>query len=277
MNREKILAELAKFEAKNTKKTFDSETNKSIFWNAKPGENKVRILPNPFAPELVAVNRSFYYLNEKTYLAPCQNGNPDPCVEVYNNFMPKDSAGAQIKLPLDEWKTLTNARNKFQPTYRYFFVVLPRGEEAEGPKWWGCSEKVWKDIMFEIFGNEDWDDITDLKVGYDVTITYTKSTKKGEFASTKVVPSPKSKPACDDLETLQTQLKDFPVIDTFFKEPTYQELKDAIEAHLKVPTTGDEPIAKAQPEQAKVQPVKTEEVKEVEDVFKSILDGIELP
>lgn len=281
MNREKILAELAKFEAKNTKKTSDSESGgKNVFWKPKPGENKIRILPNPADPEYPYTELAFYYLGGKTFLAPSQFGNPDPCVEVYNNFMPKDKGGAPVKLPLDEWKVLNNARRKFEANKRYFLLVLVRGEESEGPKWWGHTAKVWKDISTNIFANEDWDDVTDLAAGNDVTVIYTEPKTDGEFASTSVVPSPKKKPASDNLETLKTQLGEVPALNTIFKEPTYAELKSTIETVLNIPTSGDEPKTSqgsTTPEKPKQEPLKTDEVKQVESSFADILAGIELP
>lgn len=278
MNLDKIKSKLAEFEAKTAKKPSNSSNGEtSIFWKPKPGDNKVRILPNPFDPEYPYVEMAFYYFGGKTYLAPSFLGNPDPCVEIYNNFMPKDTDGKFVKIPKDDWIALNNARKKFEPSMAYFLLVLPRGEEAEGPKWWRHTAKVWREVNEQIFLNEDWGDITGLENGNDVTITYTEPKTDGEFPSTKVLPSPKAKPASTDLETLNKQMAEVPSLLTIFKEPTYQELKAVVEAHLKVPTTGDEPITKPQTEQPKVPPVKTEEVKEVEDVFKSILDGIELP
>ncbi|NBU82668.1 MAG: hypothetical protein EBS55_13580 [Flavobacteriaceae bacterium] len=89
-------------------------------------------------------------------------------------------------------------------------------------------------------GDEDYGDITDLKQGRDLKITYTPQDKTDTgFANTEILPKPKQTPASDDLVALEKALSELPAVQTFYKLPAVSELQEALDKFLKVPAVAE--------------------------------------
>lgn len=233
---ERMKAKLAALNDAASKPKFDS-SQPSIMWkpvetvDAKGkitvSEYTLRILPNPQdATDPFQIVQFYYPPIGNSVLAPSQFGRYDPCVEAYNETAPTE------KLPLDEWKAQANFRSKLKPSTRYYALILIRGLEHEGPKYWGFTEKVWKDELLPIFADDDYGDITDLENGTDVLLTFTPKELTGTtFPSTKISPRRKSSVATSDPELLE-KIKNTPAVTTFFREPSADELQAAVDKYL---------------------------------------------
>lgn len=271
---EKIKAKLAELKAKAEKK----EKKDSVLWKpteTPDGQNKhvVRILPNKFAddPDLPFVKLSFYHKFGKAYqIAPVSNNNPDPVFEFYD------------EIRRDNWDLAKTLR----PNDRYFVPVLVRGHEAEGVKFWGFPEKTYQKLL-DIMGDADYGDVTDLEQGHDLTLQYRKATKKGEYDSTDVVPRPKKTRYTDNPE-VEKLVENMVDLKTEFSEPTYEELRSALEKYLdklegssseteEQPATDEQdfdpkklnPTEGPKPEA----PKRTQEMDDVDAEFEKIING----
>lgn len=247
-NLDKIKAKLAALKEAQNKPNTSTGGNQDLFWKPTAtktsggqeaaGEFTVRILPNIHQPDDPFSELKFYYNFGKTWLAPCQFDRPDYCVEAYNRIIPEGS-----KLPKEEWMALNKLRRKLEPADRYYAAVLVRGKEEEGPKFWGFSKKIYESLL-EFFADDEWGDLSDPKTGCDLRVIYTPASVNGtDYPSTKIVPSRKSSVATTDDVVLE-KIKSMPDIRTLFTEPSYSELKDAVDKYLNVTPnpTDDEAI-----------------------------------
>lgn len=234
----KIKAKLAALKEAQNKPT-STGGNQDLFWKPTAtktssgqeaaGDYVVRLLPNIHQPDDPFTELKFYYNFGKTWLAPCQFDRPDPVIEKYNSIIPEGT-----KLPKDEWMALNNVRRKLEPADRYYVAVLVRGKEEEGPKFWGISKKIYGEFL-EYFADDDWGDISDPKKGNDVRVTYAPASVNGtEFPSTKILPRKQSTPATED-DAVLAKIKAMPDIKTLFTEPSYDELREAVEKYLGIP------------------------------------------
>lgn len=210
-------------------------------WKPTEPKTNIRILPNLHCLEVPIPQLGFYYINKRTYLAPLNFGNPDPVFDAYENFMPK------TKLPLDEWKALKDQQRALQVQPRYFAYVLVRGKEDEGVKIWEFSKTIFAKLNAVRLDTENYGDITDLKTGRDIIVTYKPAEKDGAFPTVDVMPSGRETPVSNDPEIL-TKIKAMPPLDKFFKEASYDELKAAVDQHFaslqtpSAPTTPSTPV-----------------------------------
>jgi hypothetical protein len=257
-------------------------------WKPTEPKTNIRILPNLHCLEVPIPQLGFYYINKRTYLAPLNFGNPDPVFDAYENFMPK------TKLPLDEWKALKNQQRALQVQPRYFAYVLVRGKENEGVKIWEFSKTIFTKLNDVLLDTENYgDDITDLKTGRDIIVTFKPAEKDGEFPKVDVMPSGRETPVSTDPEIL-AKIKAMPSLDRFFKEASYDELKTAVDQHFaslqptsnveSVPVKNDAPkTADAEPDPfaSYTAPTVTtksnpDAVAAVDAEFAALLDGLKL-
>lgn len=258
-------------------------------WKPTEPKTNIRILPNLHCLEVPIPQLGFYYINKRTYLAPLNFGNPDPVFDAYENFMPK------TKLPLDEWKALKDQQRALQVQPRYFAYVLVRGKEDEGVKIWEFSKTIFAKLNAVLLDTENYGDITDLKTGRDIIVTYKPAEKDGAFPTVDVMPSGRETPVSADPEILG-KIKAMPPLDKFFKEASYDELKAAVDQHfasLQTPSTPNTIAAPVKTEIAKpalddddpfnaytAQTVTTKSnpdaVAAVDAEFAALLDGLKL-
>ena len=189
-------------------------------WKPEPGKQVVRIVPyqhdrsNPFR-ELY-----FHYdLGKKNYLSPVTHGKPDPVVE----FCEKLKASGNS----DEWKL----GKKMEPKMRTYVPVLIRGKESEGVKMWGFGKQVYQELLGFIT-DPDYGDITDPTGGRDILVEFTPSEGAGQFPKTTIRVKPNVTPMTEDKNVAEAAAKNQPNLDDIFKEPSYDELKEALELWL---------------------------------------------
>lgn len=194
----------------------------SLLWKPSAGVQVIRILPYIHQPDFPFVDLQFYYEFGKTMLAPCAEGRPDPVAEFV----------AKLRSTRD--KEDFKSSLKFTPKKRTLAAILVRGTNGQPDEFkvWSFGPKIFTEIL-TIMDDPDYGDITDPKTGRDISLTYlTAQQTSNGFPDTKLVFKPKQTIATDDPELLE-KIKNMPKFNTLYTEPTYDELKIALEAYLR--------------------------------------------
>ena len=198
----------------------------NAFWKPSPGIQTVRLVPYKYYQTAIPfIDMDFYFFMRpevnKVFLCPASLGHQDPIKEAQQVlFNTGDKGDAEIAKKMNEIK-------------RYYTAVIVRGKELEGVKLWGFSESVFKKIGKLLYGQ--WRTMLDLNNGYDLTVTYYPHGIEGNqrMATTEVEASIKQTPAFDLNDVnMQNLFNNPPNIYEIFKEPSYDELKSAVEKWL---------------------------------------------
>lgn len=210
---------------------FTKQTNSSeALWKPTEGKHVIRIVPWKENRENPFIELYFHYLGNKTHLSPTSYGNRDPIME----FAEALAAGGTK----DDW---AQAR-PFRPKLRTFVPIIVRGEESKGVRFMSFGKTVYTELL-SIISDPDYGDITDVKNGRDIVVEYIPQEKSDtNFAKTMVRPKPNQTPLVADAAMVQQFLTEQPDIRSIFKEPTYEELKIALERYLD-PSAGTGPVA----------------------------------
>lgn len=190
------------------------------FWKPTEGKTTVRIVPLKGNPDNPFVELYFHYLGNKTYLSPLTNGNRDPIAE----FADEIASGGNK----EDW---AQAR-PFRPKPRTLVPVIVRGEEDKGVRFWSFGKTVFKQLL-EFIADPDIGDITDIKNGRDLVVTYVPQEKSDtNFAKTTVMYKPSQTPLATDSALVKKFLNEQPSVAEIYTEPTFAELKVALEKYL---------------------------------------------
>mgnify|MGYP003111264787 CR=1 FL=1 len=230
-------------------------------WKPEPGKQVVRIVPyqhdrsNPFR-ELY-----FHYdLGKRNYLSPVTHGKPDPVVE----FCEKLKASGNS----DEWKL----GKKMEPKMRTYVPVLVRGKESEGVKLWGFGKQVYQELLGFIT-DPDYGDITDPMGGRDILVEFTPSEGPGQFPKTTIRVKPNVTPMTEDKNVAEAVAKNQPNLDDIFKEPSYDELKEALENWLNPDSEATETSSTTETEEKKEEaPAGVKKVDDVSAAFDELFN-----
>lgn len=189
-------------------------------WKPTEGKTVVRIVPwkedntNPF------IELHFHYLGNKTFLSPTSHGKRDPIMEFAEALASEGTKDAYAQA------------RPFRPKLRTFVPIIVRGEEEKGVRFMSFGKTVYTELL-SIISDPDYGDITDVKTGRDIVVEYVPQEKSDtNFAKTMVRPKPNQTALHADKDMVNKFLTDQPDIRTLFKEPTYEELKVALERYL---------------------------------------------
>jgi hypothetical protein len=236
-------------------------------WKPTEGKTVVRIVPFKDNKENPFIELYFHYLGNKTHLSPTSYGNRDPIMEFAEEIASEGTKDAYAQA------------RPFRAKLRTFVPVVVRGEEEKGVRFMSFGKTVYTELL-SIIADPDYGDITDVKNGRDIVVEYIPQEKSDtNFAKTMVRPKPNQTPLHADADTIQKFLTEQPDIRALFKEPTYEELKVALERYL-------DPSAPSAPTQApaKVEPTsptaaksastekKTSAVKDMIDEFDEVFN-----
>ena len=223
-------------------------TRQNNLWKPEPGKQTIRIVPyqhdraNPFR-ELY-----FHYdLGKKNYLSPVTHGKADPVVE----FAEKLKASGNS----DEWKL----GKKLEPKMRTYVPIVVRGKESEGVKFWGFGKTVYTELL-GVIADPDYGDISDPMNGRDVLVEFTPS-EGGGYPKTAIRVKPNVTPLTEDKNVAEMVAKNQPDLSNIFKEPSYDELKEALENWLNPEDGVEEQLAQPAAEEKEVA-----QVNKVDDV-----------
>lgn len=239
---------------------FTKQTDRSdALWKPSEGKTVIRILPWKDNKENPFIELYFHYLGNKTYLSPTSYGNRDPISEFADALA---SGGTK-----DDWAQ----SRPFRPKLRTFVPMIVRGEEDKGVRFMSFGKTVYTELL-SIISDPDYGDITDVKNGRDIVVEYIPQEKSDtSFAKTMVRPKPNQTPL-GTAEQIQKFLTEQPDIRAIFKEPSYEELKLALEKYLDPSAETSVPVAK---EDTTVKPVSPTAAKSVEMKSTAVKDMID--
>lgn len=233
-------------------------------WKPTEGKTVIRIVPWKGNKENPFIELYFHYLGNKTYLSPTSNGNRDPILEFAEELA---SGGTK-----DDWAQ----SRPFRPKLRTFVPMIVRGEEEKGVRFMSFGKTVYTELL-SIISDPDYGDITDIKNGRDIVVEYVPQDKSDtNFAKTMVRPKPNQTPL-GTAEQVEKFLNEQPDLHAIFKEPTYNELKVALERYLDpnaiTPTAAstDEPKSVTATKSATTEK-KSTSVKDMVDDFDSVFN-----
>lgn len=210
MNLDLIKEKLANLEKKGG-------TSKHL-WKPDIGKHVIRIVPYIWNKDWPFTELLFYYKLKKaqTVLSPQSFEKPDPVWEMAQELKRSGDTA--------EWK----AGVQLEPKSRTYVPILVRGKEKEGVKFWGFGKTIYQEIL-KLIDDPDYGDISDFKVGRDLTVEVTKTDKP--WPEITIRPKPDRTPTTKDPEVLEL-LKDTPNLKTLWTEPTYDELKKMLNDYL---------------------------------------------
>jgi hypothetical protein len=150
-----------------------------------------------------------------------------------------------------------------------------RGEEDKGVRFMSFGKIVYTELL-SIISDPDYGDITDVQNGRDIVVEYIPQEKSDtNFAKTMVRPKPNQTPLADSAEKIQKLLTDQPDIRSIFKEPSYEELKVALERYLDPDAVKMPPTAAPVKEEVVTKPTSPTAAKSVELKSTSVKDMID--
>lgn len=236
-------------------------------WKPTEGKTVVRIVPWKENKENPFIELHFHYLGNKTHLSPTSYGNRDPILEFAEELA---SSGTK-----DDWAQ----SRPFRPKLRTFVPVIVRGEEEKGVRFMSFGKTVYTELL-SIISDPDYGDITDVKNGRDIVVEYVPQEKSDtNFAKTMVRPKPNQTPLSDSADKIKQFLTEQPDIRAIFKEPSYEELKVALERYLdpsapSTPTAAPAKVEPTSPTAAKSASVekKASSVKDMIDEFDEVFN-----
>ena len=165
-----------------------------------------------------------YNFGGKNYLSPISFGRPDPIVEFAEQLKSTGNS--------DDWKL----GKSLEPKMRTYAPVVVRGKESEGVKFWGFGKTVYQELLGFI-SDPDYGDITDPSQGRDITVEFTPV--EGGYPKTAIRIKPNQTPITEDQNVI-SKLTNQQDITEIFKEPTYDELQEALDKYMEPGTEGDE-------------------------------------
>ena len=229
MSLHKIKEKLAEL----NKQTERSAPRENLIWKPNPGKNLIRILPNVHGePGYPFIDLYFYYKQfGKTMLSPASFGEPDPVIDYCRSL----TDGR--KLDKDEYKAAKAFEKKLMPTQRTHVPILVRDAEHEGVKFWGFGVKIFQQLL-ELMDDSDWGDLSDLKTGRDLVVTFTPAPNEQSYPETQVSPKPNVSPATTDPAILE-KIKNMPNFGKTFTLPTYDELQVLLKNYLEIPESNN--------------------------------------
>jgi hypothetical protein len=197
-------------------------STKDNFWKPEPGKTQIRIVPYKFNKENPFIELFFHYNlgNNKTYMSPVSFGRPDPVDEFANKLK---STGNK-----DEWIQ----GKRLEPKMRTFAPVVVRGREAEGVKFWGFGKTVYQELL-GVIADPDYGDITDAMAGRDILVERQTPAEAGnQYGKTTVRVKPNQTAITEDKAVLETIFNSQSDLTELYTEPTYDELKEALQNYL---------------------------------------------
>jgi len=214
---------------KNRLNQLQSTTStKDNFWKPEPGKQVVRVVPYKHNKDNPFIELYFHYNlgNNKTYLSPMSFGRPDPVAEFADKLK---STGNK-----DEWIQ----GKRLEPKMRTFAPVIVRGRESEGVKFWGFGKTVYQELL-GVIADPDYGDITDATNGRDIGIERQTPAEAGnQYGKTTVRVKPNQTAITEDADMLQGIFDNQSDLTELYTEPTYDELKEALQNYLN-PSDGD--------------------------------------
>jgi len=212
-------------------KLTTTTTRQNNLWKPEPGKQVIRIVPYQFDRNNPFQELYFHYdLGKKNYLSPVTYGNADPVAEFAEKL--KSSGNS------DEWKL----GKKLEPKMRTYVPIIVRGKESEGVKFWGFGKTVYTELLGFV-ADPDYGDITDPVTGRDIVVEFTPADGQS-YPKTSIRVKPNTSAVTEDKNIAERIANNQPDLKVIFKEPTYDDLKQALQSWLN-PEEGEETTTEA--------------------------------
>jgi len=238
-------------------------STKENFWKPEPGIQVVRIVPYKHNKDNPFIELYFHYNlgNNKTYLSPMSFGRPDPVAEFADKLK---STGNK-----DEWIQ----GKRLEPKMRTFAPVVVRGKESEGVKFWGFGKTVYQELL-SVIADPDYGDITDATGGRDIMIERQTPAEAGnQYGKTTVRVKPNQSTITDDKKVLENVLNSQSDLTELYTEPTYDELKEALQNYLNPSDTNEEESTTTTTQTTNPTPTEEKKTANVEDAFDQLFNN----
>jgi hypothetical protein len=230
-------------------------------WKPEAGKTVIRIVPYQFNRENPFSEMYFHYdLGKKTYLSPFTYGNADPIVEFAEKLKKTGSS--------DDWKM----GKKLEPKMRTYVPIVVRGKENEGVKYWGFGKQIYQELLAFI-ADEDYGDITDLKAGRDIVVEFQKGEDVGNtYGKISIRVKPNATPVTDSKEVLEKILNGQKDLKEMFPEPSYEDLKTALQNWLDPEASGSSDEEDEAPKKTSAPAKETKKADNVSAAFEELFD-----
>ena len=197
----------------------------SVWFKPDEGDTDIRIIPTNDGDPL---KEMFFHYNVGEHkggiLCPKRNfGEHCPICEFASSLWREGSENND-----EESKKL--AKSLFVRT-RYFSPVVVRGREDEGIKVYGYGKTAYELLLGYILDPE-YGDITDVKEGTDITLTYTKPTKPGAYPQTSLKMRRNTSSLLEDSEAIPALLDGMPDFDGLFERLTSAQVDAILDEQL---------------------------------------------
>lgn len=193
----------------------------SRFWRLTHGSHDIRLLPNLHNRDEPFYEVYYCYdIANRPLVSPVTYGDPCPVYEFAKELQNSgDEQDAELA-------------RKLMPKLRVHAPILVRGEqEKEGVKYWGFGLTVYKNLL-ELLVDEDWGNLTNLKDGHDLKVTYDAPEGSKPFDRKTTVMPKKNACLATAIPEAQESIKNMPTMEEVFKAPTYEEMKKHLEAFI---------------------------------------------
>lgn len=144
----------------------NSRTNR---FKISAGETKtVRIVPIPGEEDPFKEFYFYYQIGRRTIFSP-KNLDPEA-------FCPIDEL--RIKLFQEGDDESKELAKKLFPKLRPHVPVIVRGEEEQGPKWWGFGVTVYQELLEKWLDAENFGPLSNLEDGFDIEVSSKKEARR---------------------------------------------------------------------------------------------------
>ncbi len=231
-----------------------------------PGKQTVRIVPYVHNMENPFIELLFHFgFNKRTYLSPLTYGNADPIAELGKKIQQNANGNK------DEWKI----GKGLEPKMRVYAPVIVRGKEEEGVKFWGFGTEIYTELMSYMV-DPDYGDITDPLNGRDIVIDVLMPKETGKQHPTPTIRIKPNQSKLSEDKNILELVKNQKNIKEIFQEPTYDELKAAVEKWTSQDESESEISSNYQSNTVSQSTVSTNSTKsELENAFKSLFNSDE--
>jgi len=232
----------------------------SVFFKPDEGDTDIRIVPAPDGDPLKEMHFHYNVGEHKGgILCPKRNfGEACPICEFASSLWKEG-----VSTNDEESKKLAKSLFVRQ---RYFSPVVIRGREEEGIKMYGYGKKAYELLLGYIL-DKDYEDITDIKTGTDITLTYTKPNRPGAYPQTSLKMRRNTSTLLPDTEAIPALLDRMPDVDSLFERLSSEQVDAILDAQL----SGDKSAESRSSETTKYAP--SNGTSEVDRAFNELMNG----
>jgi hypothetical protein len=180
---------------------------------------EVRILPTPDGDPF------------KQFFVHYRVGNSPPFLSPKRNFGEDDALDRFVRKLYDAGDDDSRQMaRELSAKQRFFSSVIVRGQEENGPMVWSYSKTVYQELLKTVL-DPDFGDITDPDGGFDLKVTYDKSSGK-LYPETTVRPRPKASKLSKDQDQVEGWLANLPDINAMQNRKTPDEVEEILNNFL---------------------------------------------